>query len=61
MSSSRIVPVPVSAARAACVALRNVTTTVSSGSASSSPVTDTSIVCSVSPAANVSVPGDSAV
>ena len=62
-SSSVIVPVPVPAVldTVALVGLLSATSTVSSDSASSSPRTDTSIVCSVSPAANVSVPGDSAV
>ena len=57
-SSSVIVPVPVPAVfdTAAFVGLLNVTTTVSFDSSSVSPVTDTSKVRLVVPAAKVSVP-----
>ena len=62
-SSSVIVPVPVPAEldTAALVGPLRATTTVSSVSSCASPVTDTSRVCVVSPAANVSVPEDKAV
>ena len=62
-SSSAIVPVPLAAplASLAFVGLLNVTTTVSSGSSSASPVTKTPSVRLVVPAAKVSVPPVSAV
>ena len=62
-SSSVIVPVPLPAVAdtVAFVGLLRATTTVSSGSSVVSPVTDTVTVLLVSPAANVSVPEDSAV
>ena len=62
-SSSVIVPVPVPAEldTAALVGLLRATTTVSSGSSCASPVTDTSMVCVVSPGSKVSVPEDRAV
>ena len=55
-SSSMIVPVPVAVAIVAPVAPLRVTTTVSTDSSSVSPVTDTSKVRLVVPAAKVSVP-----
>ena len=55
-SSSVIVPVPVAVPMVAYAALLNVTTTVSSASSVVSPVTDTSKLRLVVPAANVSVP-----
>ena len=55
-SSSVIVPVPVAVPIVAFPALLSVATTVSSASSSVSPVTDTSKVWLVVPAANVSVP-----
>ena len=55
-SSSVIVPVPVAVPVVAFAALLNVTTTVSSASSAVSPVTDTSKLRLVVPAANVSVP-----
>ena len=61
-SSSVIVPVPVPDMldTTALVGLLSVTTTVSFGSSSVSPVTDTTNVLLVSPAAKVSVPEDNA-
>ena len=55
-SSSVIVPVPVAVPIVAFAALLNVATTVSFDSFRTSPVTDTSKVWLVVPAANVSVP-----
>ena len=62
-SSSAIVPVPVPppGAKPAFTGLLNRTTTVSSGSAAPSPMTDAAKVCTVSPGAKVSVPGARAV
>ena len=62
-SSSTTVPVPVTApeARVALVGPLNVTAMVSSCSSVVSPVTVTSIVCVVVPAAKVSVPAARAV
>ena len=55
-SSSVIVPVPLAVEIVAFVGLLRVTTTVSFDSSSVSPVTDTSKVRLVVPAAKVSVP-----
>ena len=62
-SSSVIVPTPVAAVddRAALTGPLSVSFTVSFGSSCPSPITDTVIVFDVSPAANVSVPADTAV
>ena len=62
-SSSVTVPVPAPApgAMEAFTGALNVTATVSSGSSATSPMTVTSIVRLVSPAAKVSVPAASAV
>ena len=56
MSSSVIVPVPVAVEIVAFAALPSDTTTVSFDSSRTSPVTETSKVWLVVPAANVSVP-----
>ena len=55
-SSSTIVPVTVGVASCALTAALKASATVSSPSSSSSPRTVTSIVLSVSPATNASVP-----
>ncbi len=62
-SSSVIVPTPVvfEESSAALLGSLSVTRTVSSASSRVSPATDTAIVLLVSPAANVSVPADTAV
>ena len=60
-SSSVMVPVPVAVARVAFTGALRVTITASSASSAVSPVTVTSIVCVVVPAAKVSVPAVSAV
>ena len=60
-SSSVIVPVPVAVPMAALTALLSVTTTVSSASSSVSPITETSKVWLVVPAAKVRAPAVMAV
>ena len=60
-SSSRIVPVPPAVPIVAFAAFERVSTTVSSGSSSVSPLTETETVLPVSPGSKVRVPAVRAV